>query len=103
MTPGPDEPQISDIVADCRSKDGLKRHLRSSWGVIAALLSDPEKLDALHGPPIGTEPEYIEPEVYDGHFVAYHRMAHDLHHRSTIVGHLGKLGIRLDGWRIRPL
>jgi len=48
-------------------------------------------------------PDYEEPVVYDGHYLAYHRMAHDLHHRSTIIGHLGRLGISLEGHRVRPL
>lgn len=103
IAPERDGPQFSEIVTDCRSKDGLKRQLRSSWDVIAAFLCDSEKLDAVHGPPAGTEPEYIDPEVYDGHYIAYHRMAHDLHHRSTIIGYLNQLGISLDGRRIRPL
>jgi hypothetical protein len=30
-------------------------------------------------------------------------LAHDLHHRSTIIGHMAQLGISLDGHRVRPL
>ncbi len=94
---------VGEAVADCRTKDGLKRQLQRSWDVVEVFLSDPAKLDAVNGPPPGAEPEYIDPEVYDGHYVAYHRMAHDLHHRSTIIGYLGQLGISLDGHRVRPL
>lgn len=104
IVPGPNGAQMSDVVVDCRTKEGLKKHLRSSWKMVAEFLTDAEKLDAVHEPLTGgLAPDYTEPEVYDGHYIAYHRMAHDLHHRSTIVGYLGQLGISLDGHRIRPL
>jgi hypothetical protein len=104
IVPGPEGAQMSDVVMGCRTKEGLTKHLRSSWQMVAAFLSDAKKLDAVHEPLSGgLAPEYVEPEVYDGHYIAYHRMAHDLHHRSTIVGYLGQLGISLDGRRIRPL
>ena len=96
-------PRVQDVVMDCRTKEGLKKHLRLSWEMVAAFLTDPVKLDAVHEPLTANAPEYVEPEVYDGHYIAYHRMAHDLHHRSTIIGHLGQLGISLDGHRVRPL
>ena len=97
-------PQVQDVVMDCRTKEGLKKHIRSSWGMVAAFLSDPEKLDAVHESLTGgLAPEYVEPDVYDGHYVAHHRMAHDLHHRSTIIGYLNQLRISLDSQRIRPL
>jgi len=104
IVPGWEGPHISEVVTDCRTKEGLKKHLRSSWEMVAAFLSDAEKLDAVHEPLTGgMAPEYIEPDVYDGHYISYHRMAHDLHHRSTIIGYLHQLGISLDGRRIRPL
>ena len=104
IVPGRDGAQMSDVVIDCRTKEGLKRHLRSSWEMVASFLSDADKLDAVHEPLTGgLAPEYVEPEVYDGHYIAYHRMAHDIHHRSTIIGHLNQLGVSLDGHRIRPL
>jgi hypothetical protein len=104
IVPGRDGAQTSDVVLDCRTKEGIKRHLRTSWEMVATFLSDREQLDSVHEPLTGgPAPEYVEPEVYDGHYVAYHRMAHDLHHRSTIIGHLGQLGISLDGHRVRPL
>ena len=104
IAPQPDGAQVAqEVIANCRTKEGLKHQLHLSWDVLEAFLSDQATLDAVHGPPAGIEPEYIDPEVYDGHYVAYHRMAHDLHHRSTIIGHLGQLGISLDGHRVRPL
>ena len=104
IVPGPDGVQMSDVVSECRTKEGLRWYLRSSWEMVAAFPSDAEKLDAVHAPVTGRmTPKYIEPEVYDGHYITYHRMAHDLHHRSTIIGYLNQLGISMDGRRIRPL
>jgi hypothetical protein len=102
VDPGANAARISATVADCQTKDGLQRQLRVSWETVASLLKDQARLDALYGPPEG-DPMYLDPEVYDGHYVAYHRMAHDLHHRSTIIGHMAQLGISLEGHRVRPL
>jgi hypothetical protein len=95
--------EMSEVVMDCRTKEGIQKRLRTSWDMVAAFLSDAEKLDAVHEPLTANAPEYNEPEVYDGHYVAYHRLAHDLHHRATIIGHMSQLGISLDGHRVRPL
>jgi uncharacterized damage-inducible protein DinB len=103
IAPNLDGAEMQKIVLDCQTKEGLKEHLASSWQMVAALLADEEKLDALQTPLTANAPDYNEPEVYDGHYVAYHRMAHDLHHRSTIIGYLGQLGISLEGHRVRPL
>jgi DinB family len=83
IAPAREGAQMSEVVFDCRTKEGLKKHLGTSWDMVAAFLSDSEKLDAVHEPITWLAPEYTEPEVYDGHYIAYHRMAHDLHHRST--------------------
>src|SRR5688572_2165340 len=48
IVPRPSGSQLSDVVMDCRTKEGLVKHLRSSWEMVAAFLSDPEKLDAVH-------------------------------------------------------
>ncbi|MCH7617933.1 MAG: hypothetical protein J4O14_06860 [Chloroflexi bacterium] len=47
--------------------------------------------------------DQLEPEKYDGHYVAYHRLAHDLHHRGAVLDYLGQLGVSLEGLMIRPL
>jgi uncharacterized damage-inducible protein DinB len=96
-------PGIQEVVLECQTKEGLKKHFGISWEMVARLISDESKLDARQEPLTANAPEYNEPEVYDGHYVAYHRMAHDLHHRSTIIGYMGQLGISLDGHRVRPL
>ena len=44
IVPGRDGAQISDVVLDCRTKSGLKQHLRSSWDMVEAFLRDQAKL-----------------------------------------------------------
>jgi hypothetical protein len=94
--------------------------------MLARYLSDEAKLDAVYEVPAdnsstgdrpalpllgsverakaGMDLGYVDqPEQYTGHYIAYHRFAHDLHHRSTLIDYLSQLGMSLDGHRIRPL
>jgi hypothetical protein len=118
--------QGGGVIANCRTREGIKQELRTSWEMVARFLSDQAKLDAVYevggdsesgaerpAPPTlgsveraaaGMDLGYVdEPEQYTGHYIAYHRFAHDLHHRSTLIGYLSQLGVSLDGRRIRPL
>jgi hypothetical protein len=117
--------RLGDVWPLCRTPDGIKQELRSSWEMLARFLRDPAKLDAVYddggapspaGPPpspllgsveraqAGMDLGYVDqPDRYSGHYIAYHRFAHDLHHRSTLIGYLSQLGVTLDGRRIRPL
>ena len=122
----PDDPaRLAEIWRQCRTPDGIKRELRTSWNALARFLADSAKLDAVYAsgeppnpsreapPPMlgsveralaGMDLGYVDrPEEYSGHYIAYHRFAHDLHHRSTLIGYLAQLGVSLDGRRIRPL
>lgn len=100
-----DAARMPTVPLATKTKDGIKEQLRTSWGMLDNFLAEPDKLDATYEPMGGGPLNYYtgEPDSYDGHYVAYHRFAHDLHHRSTIIGYLGELGVPLDGRRIRPL
>ena len=93
--------ELSGAIAGTQTKDGIKEQLRHSWEILAEFLSDAERLDADYDP----QPSEFEaePETNDGHYIAYHRLAHDLHHRGTVIDYLGQLGISLEGLKIRPL
>ncbi|HEY5639012.1 MAG TPA: DinB family protein [Dehalococcoidia bacterium] len=94
--------EMSAAIAGMQTKDGVKEQLRHSWTLVSEFLSDQARLDAEYDPhAIGDYDR--EPHTYDGHYVAYHRLAHDLHHRGTVLDYLGLLGISLDGLMIRPL
>lgn len=102
MTPE-DTARIGQIPVNCQSKEGIKKELRASWEMLERFLSDEAKLDASYGQSDPNDPFYKNEPDHSGHYIAYHRFAHDLHHRSTVIGYLAQLGVPLDGHRIRPL
>ena len=123
---GPEDmARLSEIQEQCRTPEGIKHELRVSWEMLGRFLCDAGKLDAVYDagvtrsrsaappPPMlgsveraeaGLDLGYVDqPDRYTGHYIAYHRFAHDMHHRSTLIGYLSQLGVSLDGHRIRPL
>lgn len=120
-----DMAHLRDIPQNCRTPHGIKQELDVSWDMLARFLCDRDKLDALYDsgspapasqlppPPLlgsveralkGMDLGYVDrPDEYSGHYIAYHRFAHDLHHRATLIDYLSQLGVSLDGHRIRPL
>ena len=92
-----------DVIQGGQTKKGLKEQLRFSWERLSANLRDPETLDREYTPPV-IDDYYMDPEPFDGHWIAFHRMVHDIQHRSEIMGYMSKLGIEpLPGRRRRPL
>lgn len=98
-----DMARIGQVPINCQTADGIKAELQASWTMLERFLSDEAKLGAVY-PNTDTESFYKgDQEAYSGHYIAYHRFAHDLHHRSTVIGYLSQLGVKLDGHRVRPL
>jgi len=81
-----DGEQSPDVLGDALTKDAIKRHLRISWERLYRFLSDPAKLAA------GYEGAY-EPYSITGHWIAFHALEHDIHHRADIFHYLALLGI----------
>jgi len=77
-----------DIMREAQTKDGIKRHLKLSWERAARFLSDPEKLAATY---VGIHPDGVH--GCSGHWIAYHLLEHDIHHRADIFHYLALLGI----------
>ena len=98
-----DGEQSPDIVRQGQTADGLKTVLRESWERMLRFLSDADKLNKRYRPPPG-DPNYVDPGPFDGHFIAYHRLLHDVHHRADILRHFELLGVALpEDRRRRPL
>ena len=76
----------ANIWTTAKSKDDLKRELGRTWARLGRLLSDQSKLDATY-PGDGTQ----EPRT--GHWIAFHLLEHDIHHRADILHYLALLGI----------
>jgi hypothetical protein len=66
-------PDWAAIIREAQTKDGIKRHLALSWEAVAGFVSDPEKLAGRYDD---------EGTTVTGHWIAYHLLEHDLHHRA---------------------
>ena len=77
-----------DVLATVQSKEEMQRELRRTWERIQRFLSDAEKLDATYEGRRGDQ-EYS----YSGHWIAFHLLEHDIHHRADIFHYLALLGI----------
>lgn len=81
-----DDETSPDVLHDAKTKDDLKRHLRASWERLLRFLSDTDKLAASYGGPNA-------PFTLTGHWIAFHGLEHDIHHRADIFHYLALLGI----------
>jgi len=68
-----------------RTKDEIAQALRRTWQRIEPYLRDEKKLDATYDVDWGESPT--------GHWIAYHLLEHDIHHRADIFHYLALLGI----------
>jgi len=95
--------EAGEIPAEGSGVAELQEALRGSWERIAAFLSDAAALDAAYEPPAG-DPSYVDPPEFRGHYVAFHRLAHDVHHRAQMLDRIRDLGVELPPEiRRRPL
>ena len=83
-----DGEQTPDVLRDGQSREGMKEQLRLSWQRLERFLADPAKLAATY-----ENTYYGEQRTFSGHWVAYHLLEHDIHHRADIFHYLALLGI----------
>ena len=77
-----------EVLATVEGKDDLKRLLRESWSKVERYLSEQRYVDRVYeGEREG------EPFSYSGHWIAFHLLEHDIHHRSDIFHYLALLEI----------
>jgi uncharacterized damage-inducible protein DinB len=76
-----------------RTKDEIKSAFARTWERLAAVLSDQEKLDATYETQDPGEPV----ELRSGHWIMFHLLEHDIHHRADIFHYLALLGIATPG------
>ena len=73
-----------DVWGTVRTKEQVKDAYARTWERVARFLTDPAKLDATYddeGGPV------------TGHWIAFHLLEHDIHHRADIFHYLALLGI----------
>ncbi|MEX2245990.1 MAG: DinB family protein [Dehalococcoidia bacterium] len=72
-----------------RSKPEIQEAFRRTWTRLERFLSDPALLDATYDTVDAGEP----PDMKPGHWIAFHLLEHDIHHRADILHYLALLGI----------
>lgn len=75
-----------DVLREGQTKNGLKEQLRVSWARMERFLRDPRRRGAMYDFPFDSSRR-------DGHWIAYHGLEHDIHHRADIFHYLALLGI----------
>jgi len=75
------------VLATVKSKDDLKRLLRESWPQVERFLSQQRYLDRVYEGTRGGQ-EYS----FSGHWIAFHLLEHDIHHRADVFHYLALLG-----------
>ncbi|MEX1254387.1 MAG: DinB family protein [Dehalococcoidia bacterium] len=78
-----------DVLRAGQTRDGLKEQLRLSGERLQRFLADPGKLAGTYE---DTDEEGATRTV-TGHWVAYHLLEHDIHHRANVFDYLALLGI----------
>jgi uncharacterized damage-inducible protein DinB len=77
-----------NVWLTARSKDDLRRELERTFARLQRFLANQAQLDATY-----TEVWQGETNTYDGHWVAFHLLEHDIHHRAELLQRLALLGI----------
>lgn len=75
-----------NIWATARSKDDLKRELKRSYSRLQRFLASQVQLDA-------TYTSDWDARKYDGHWIAFHLLEHDIHHRAELLQRLALLDV----------
>jgi uncharacterized damage-inducible protein DinB len=74
-----------DVWRTARTKAEIQQAYRRTWDRLGAFLRDSAKLDATYAGHDG--------ELLSGHWIAFHLLEHDIHHRADIFHYLALLGI----------
>jgi uncharacterized damage-inducible protein DinB len=75
-----------NIWTTAKTKADLTRELERTWERLGRFLADPAKIGAMY-PGDGTH------APNSGHFIAYHLLEHDIHHRAELLQRLALLDI----------
>ena len=79
-----------NVISEAQTKEGIKDHLDLSWRRLERFLSNKDQLPATYK----AEHEDGQHYSHTGHWIAYHLLEHDIHHRSDIFHYLALLGIQ---------
>jgi len=80
-----DGEETPNVLRDGQTKEGMKGQLQLSWDRMERFLADPTKLAAVYSGRFD--------DALTGHWLAYHGLEHDIHHRADVFHYLALLGI----------
>jgi uncharacterized damage-inducible protein DinB len=80
--------EAPDVYGTARTRLDFQEAYRRTWGRLERFLSNPQQLDATY--------DYDDGPV-SGHWIAFHLLEHDIHHRADILHYLALLGIETPG------
>jgi uncharacterized damage-inducible protein DinB len=78
-----------DVWRTARTKAEIQQAYRRTWERLQAFLRDEKKLNATYPGDEGVP--------LSGHWIAFHLLEHDIHHRADIFHYLALLGIETPG------
>lgn len=81
------EPNIG-VLQNVRGKPGIRDAFERTWERIERTFGDQEKLDATY-----RDRWWAEAPPRTGHWVAFHLLEHDIHHRAELLQRLALLGV----------
>lgn len=77
-----------DVYANAHTKDEIKSALVATWERIERVFTAQGRLDAMY-----EDRYWAEAPLRSGHWVAFHLLEHDIHHRAELLMYLALLGI----------
>ncbi len=76
------------VYENVRSKEDIKAAFRRTWQRIERVFNDQARLDATY-----RDRYWAGAPLRNGHWVAFHLLEHDIHHRADMLLYLALLGI----------
>jgi uncharacterized damage-inducible protein DinB len=83
-----DGEDVESVWTSVRTKDEIKQAYARTWQRVERFLADPARLAATYKDDEGD---------VTGHWIAFHLLEHDIHHRADIFHYLALLGIETPG------
>jgi uncharacterized damage-inducible protein DinB len=79
-----------NIWTTARTREDLKRELTRTFERLQRFLANQEQLDKTYVPDDAQYPSF------DGHWIAFHLLEHDVHHRAELMQRLALMGVKHD-------
>jgi uncharacterized damage-inducible protein DinB len=77
-----------DVYQNVHTKDEIKDAFRRTWERMERTFTDQARLDATY-----RDQWWDKAPLRNGHWVAFHLLEHDIHHRADLLLYLALLGI----------